>query len=797
LSSRITRLMLLNRDGYWLKGLHPEDEWGFMYPQRRSKTFGALYPDIWHRINSTTDGQLITPAGLFTFATVAPLNSNMRTSSGSHRPDTDGAALLPPGQYFWKIVSLAPRAALDYERQVWLRRGGIILGVITLLLAFVSWRLAFARHLRMHTESSLYMRERYLHALNRGAATLVSSYGEISFQPFIDCIGPVSEASRAYLFLSEENNDQGGEELRLAAQWRPEASGQHPDGPTREEHPLSDCFRLWAERLARGETIAGSAADFPAEERALLEAQGIRTILVLPLIVEHRLYGLMGFDNCLADSSWQEAEADFLHNAASHLTQVIKQRRNETALLRAKDEWERTFDSVPDSIAIIDQKYRIVRVNKALARQVGLPPWECIGKTCHILIHAADVPITECPHHQLLRDGNPHSVELYDAKRGSHFHITVSPIHNRNGELLGSVHVARDITKRKKAENALRETHQRLLTVLDSLAALVYVIDINNFEILFLNRYAKEIFGDVTGKTCWQTIQTGMTGPCDFCPNEILRQAGTESEKPHIWEAFNTINSRWYENRDKAITWLDGRLVKIQIGTDITDRRQTREALQASEEQLRTLIDSTPDIVCFKDGEGRWLEANRADLELFRLTGVDYHHKKDRELAGHTHPLYRQAFLACEDSDEKAWSAGRAVQSEEIIPTVEDGQRIYDIIKVPLFHGDGRRKGLVVLGRDITERKKAEEKLREYAVTQEVLLREVNHRVKNNLAAIISMLHKEEDRAKSDGMTDSLSLPHDLEGRIRGLSTVHSLLTEHAWRPLPLAELCERVAQAA
>lgn len=130
--------------------------------------------------------------------------------------------------------------------------------------------------------------------------------------------------------------------------------------------------------------------------------------------------------------------------------------------------------------------------------------------------------------------------------------------------------------------------------------------------------------------------------------------------------------------------------------------------LQEQEEQLRTLINSTPDIICFKDGEGRWLEANEADLELFCLKGVDYKGKTDIELAEYTHPIYKQAFLTCKETDEKAWQAKGISRGEEIIPRPDGTVKIYDVIKVPLFEPNGKRKGLVVLGRDITERKKAE-----------------------------------------------------------------------------------------
>ncbi len=145
---------------------------------------------------------------------------------------------------------------------------------------------------------------------------------------------------------------------------------------------------------------------------------------------------------------------------------------------------------------------------------------------------------------------------------------------------------------------------------------------------------------------------------------------------------------------------------------DITERKQMEKALFASEERLRTLMNSTPDIVCFKDAEGRWLEANDAELELFDLKGVDYRGKKTEELADFSE-FYREALLACEATDELAFQERTLTRGEVIIPRPNGTAMVYDVIKVPLFHPDGRPKWIVVLGRDITDRKNAEVALRE------------------------------------------------------------------------------------
>jgi diguanylate cyclase (GGDEF)-like protein/PAS domain S-box-containing protein len=129
-----------------------------------------------------------------------------------------------------------------------------------------------------------------------------------------------------------------------------------------------------------------------------------------------------------------------------------------------------------------------------------------------------------------------------------------------------------------------------------------------------------------------------------------------------------------------------------------------------SEEVLRTLINASPDIICFKDGQGRWLAANQAILKIFELEGVDYQGKTDAQLAQLSDQLYQEAFLACQVSDNLAWQKTSLSRAEEVIPTRYAQSRVFDVIKIPIFDTDGQRKGLVVLGRDITEHKQAEEK---------------------------------------------------------------------------------------
>ncbi len=148
------------------------------------------------------------------------------------------------------------------------------------------------------------------------------------------------------------------------------------------------------------------------------------------------------------------------------------------------------------------------------------------------------------------------------------------------------------------------------------------------------------------------------------------------------------------------------------VRLEITESKEVERTLRESERRLRTMIDAVPDFICFKDPEGRWLEANEYGLRMFDLQDKDYRGKTDVELATLS-PSYREALLTCRETDQKAWEAGRPRRGDEVVAGADGRTYVYDVIKVPTYHPDGSRRGLVVFGRDVTERRKSEQQRRE------------------------------------------------------------------------------------
>ncbi len=148
---------------------------------------------------------------------------------------------------------------------------------------------------------------------------------------------------------------------------------------------------------------------------------------------------------------------------------VSDRKAREAEIIRAKEEWERTFDAVPDLVMILDDRHRILRVNRATTQRLGLTKEDALGRYCHEIFHGTDQPPSFCPHQKLLADGIEHETELFEPRLGCAFQITLSPLHDAEGRLSGAVHVARDITTRKRQE----ERQQQLVEEIKQFAYIV------------------------------------------------------------------------------------------------------------------------------------------------------------------------------------------------------------------------------------------------------------------------------------------------------------------------------------
>jgi PAS domain S-box-containing protein len=136
---------------------------------------------------------------------------------------------------------------------------------------------------------------------------------------------------------------------------------------------------------------------------------------------------------------------------------AIERKRPEQKLKNAAKEWRATFDSIADFISIVDKDFKITRVNRALSDAFGVRPQELIGRRCHNVYKCTGRDSASCPHLKTLKTRKASSLEFYEERLGIYLEVATSPIIDENGQITGSVHIAKDITERKRVEQERKE----------------------------------------------------------------------------------------------------------------------------------------------------------------------------------------------------------------------------------------------------------------------------------------------------------------------------------------------------
>lgn len=271
----------------------------------------------------------------------------------------------------------------------------------------------------------------------------------------------------------------------------------------------------------------------------------------------------------------------------------ITDRREDEEQLKSAYAFRRAMgESLVTGLRAIDLEGRIIFVNPAFCRMIGWSEEELIGTRPPFPYWPPEAAA------QLQRDldttlagrSPPGGYEMRIMRRdGQRFDVRmyVSPLIDSSGRQIGWMSSMNDITEHKRARAELEAAHERFVAVLDGLDTAVYVADVERDEILYANRAFRQLYGmDAVGKNCWQVTTACHPERGDFLVDP--RRLGLDDVPRELFdgELRHRLSGRWFHLRDRAIRWVDGRVVRMEIATDITDRRQMEEAALRHQERL-------------------------------------------------------------------------------------------------------------------------------------------------------------------------------------------------------------------
>ncbi|MBU1878754.1 MAG: PAS domain S-box protein, partial [Chloroflexi bacterium] len=218
-------------------------------------------------------------------------------------------------------------------------------------------------------------------------------------------------------------------------------------------------------------------------------------------------------------------EAGQFVGTLSVFTDIGERKQLEAILLQAKEDWERTFDAVPDMVFLLDAESRITGLNRAAAKGLGVSFRDAIGRHCYELLHGTQAPIPGCPYQRTLATAHEAQQDVEEPLLGKVLDVTTTPIIEPDGRVTGCVHVARDITERKHMEQALEQRARRLTAINAVAAALSQTLDLDTLLPLALEQVLEAMLTDQGGLYLLDETRQSL--------DLVAQQGMPENQLPH------------------------------------------------------------------------------------------------------------------------------------------------------------------------------------------------------------------------------------------------------------------------
>ncbi len=395
----------------------------------------------------------------------------------------------------------------------------------------------------------------------------------------------------------------------------------------------------------------------------------------------------------------------------------------------------KAIDFLPDAVLAIDIEGKVIIWNRAMEALTGAKAKDMLGKGNYeyaLPFYGTRRPILAdlvlLPQEQLEglydrihREGETLTIEIFIptfGRSGSHLWAKATPLHDVDGELAGAIESIRDISERKKTEDALQRSEQEKEAILSGLKNVAVEYLDQSMRIIWVNSAVQKSTGksleDLRGRYCYEAIQ-GQKEPCPGCKALKTFQDGQSQEGELV-----TPDGRVWVARCSPIHSADGDVKgAVNVAVNITKIKLAEQKVCSMKQRLAQVIDFLPDATFALDTEGRVTTWNRAMEKLTGAKSEDMIGKGNYEYAlpfyGTRRPILADLVLLPQDQLQGKYDSiqrdGKTLTVEIFIPTFcSRGAHLW-AKATPIYDSQGNPAGSIESIRDITDRKNAEEKI--------------------------------------------------------------------------------------